>query len=160
MYRIETKIDTQSAAFKENTEENKKLHAQYREALEKVKLGGSEKARKRHVDRGKLLPRERVARLLDRNTPFLEVCALAAYDMYNNEAPSAGIITGIGTVHGRQFMVVANDATVKGGTYYPTTIRKHARAQEIAERNHLPSIYLVDSGGVFLPLQAGVFPDK
>ncbi|MDH4033097.1 MAG: methylcrotonoyl-CoA carboxylase, partial [candidate division Zixibacteria bacterium] len=160
MYRIETKIDSSSEAFKQNSELNKAQHAQFKERLEQVKLGGSEKARKRHTDRGKLLPRERLAKLLDRNTPFLELSSLAAYDMYDNDAPSAGIITGIGTVHGKDVMVVVNDATVKGGTYYPMTVLKHARAQEIAEKNHLPSVYLVDSGGVFLPRQSGVFPDK
>ena len=160
MFRIESKIDTKSAVFKENAEQNRALHAEFAERLQSVKQGGSEKARKRHVDRGKLLPRDRVARLLDKNTPFLELSPMAAYNMYDNDAPSAGIITGIGTVHGRQVMVIANDATVKGGTYYPMTILKHARAQAVAEANHLPSVYLVDSGGVFLPLQAGVFPDK
>lgn len=160
MFRIESKIDTNSAIFKENAENNRAFHAKFAERLKKVKLGGSEKARKRHVDRGKLLPRDRVARMLDKNSPFLELSSLAAHDMYNNDAPSAGIITGIGTVHGRQVMVIANDATVKGGTYYPMTILKHARAQAVAEANHLPCVYLVDSGGVFLPLQAGVFPDK
>jgi len=160
MFRIESKIDTNSAIFKENAENNRAFHVEFAERLRNVKLGGSEKARKRHVDRGKLLPRDRVARLLDKNSPFFELSPLAAHDMYNNDAPSAGIITGIGTVHGRQVMVIANDATVKGGTYYPMTILKHARAQAVAEANHLPSVYLVDSGGVFLPLQAGVFPDK
>ena len=160
MFRIESKIDTNSAIFKENAENNRAFHAEFAERLRKVKLGGSEKARKRHVDRGKLLPRDRVARLLDKNSPFLELSPLAAHDMYGNDAPSAGIITGIGTVHGRQVMVIANDATVKGGTYYPMTILKHARAQAVAEANYLPSVYLVDSGGVFLPLQAGVFPDQ
>lgn len=160
MYRIETKIDSSSEAYKQNTELNKAQHAQFKERLEQIKLGGSEKARKRHTDRGKLLPRERLAKLLDRNTPFLELSSLAAYDMYDNDAPCAGIITGIGTVHGKDVMVVVNDATVKGGTYYPMTVLKHARAQEIAEKNHLPSVCLVDSGGIFLPKQSGVFPDK
>ncbi len=160
MYRIETRIDSSSEQFRQNDELNRAQHALFKERLEQVRLGGSEKARKRHTDRGKLLPRDRLAKLLDRNTPFLELSPLAAYDMYDNDAPCAGIITGIGTVHGREVMVVVNDATVKGGTYYPMTVLKHARAQEIAERNHLPSIYLVDSGGVFLPLQSGVFPDK
>jgi acetyl-CoA carboxylase carboxyltransferase component len=160
MFRIETKIDTNSAAYKENFEKNKAAHALFKERLEQVKLGGSEKARQRHIARKKLLPRERLARLLDKDTPFLELSPLAAYDMYDNDAPSAGIITGIGTVHGREVMVVVNDATVKGGTYYPMTILKHARAQAIAETNRLPCIYLVDSGGIFLPLQSGTFPDK
>ena len=160
MYRIETKIDTASAQFRENTEKNKVLHREFKERLDKIKLGGPEKSRARHLERGKLLPRDRVARLLDPNTPFLELSTLAAYDMYDNEAPSAGIICGIGRVHGREVVVVANDATVKGGTYYPMTILKHARAQELAETNNLPCIYLVDSGGIFLPLQAGTFPGK
>jgi len=160
MFRIETKVDTASDVYKLNYDLNKAQHSQFKERLEQIKMGGSEKARKRHTDRGKLLPRERLAKLLDRNTPFLELSPLAAYDMYDNDAPCAGIITGIGTVHGKEFMVVVNDATVKGGTYYPMTVLKHARAQEVAQRNHLPSIYLVDSGGVFLPLQSGVFPDK
>ncbi|MEW6049912.1 MAG: carboxyl transferase domain-containing protein [Candidatus Zixiibacteriota bacterium] len=160
MFRIETKIDTSDAAFKENVAKNKVSHQLFKERLEKVKLGGPEKSRQRHVERGKLLPRERLARVLDKNTPFLELSPLAAYDMYDNDAPAAGIITGIGSIHGREVMVVVNDATVKGGTYYPMTILKHARAQEIAEKNNLPCVYLVDSGGIFLPLQSGTFPDK
>ena len=160
MYRLESKVDTSSVEFKKNREANRALHAEFKARLEQVKQGGPERARKRHLERGKLLPRERLARLLDRNTPFLELSPLAAWDMYDNEAPSAGIICGIGLVHGREVMVVVNDATVKGGTYYPLTVRKHCRAQEVAETNHLPCIYLVDSGGVFLPLQSGVFPDK
>lgn len=160
MFRIESKIDPQSADFKENAQKNKAQHLEFKERLEQTKLGGPEHARQRHIDRKKILPRDRVAKLLDRNSPFLELSPLAAYDMYDNDAPSAGIITGIGTVHGREVMVVANDATVKGGTYYPITILKHARAQQIAEENNLPCVYLVDSGGIFLPLQSGVFPDK
>ena len=160
MFRLESKVDTKSASYKENLEQNKALHAQFKERLEKIKLGGPEKSRKRHTDRGKLLPRDRLAKLLDRNTPFLELSPLAAYDMYDNQAPAAGMITGVGIVHGREVMVVVNDATVKGGTYYPMTILKHARAQAIAEKNNLPCVYLVDSGGIFLPLQSGTFPDK
>jgi acetyl-CoA carboxylase carboxyltransferase component len=160
MFRIESKADTKSDAYKDNYEKNKQQHLQFKETLEKVKLGGPEKSRQRHIDRGKLLPRDRLAKLLDRNTPFLELSPLAAYDMYDNDAPAAGIITGIGTVHGREVMIIVNDATVKGGTYYPMTILKHARAQKIAEDNNLPCIYLVDSGGIFLPLQSGTFPDK
>jgi acetyl-CoA carboxylase carboxyltransferase component len=160
MFRLESKVDTKSAIYKENLEKNKALHVEFKERLEKVKLGGPEKSRKRHTDRGKLLPRERLAKLLDRDTPFLELSSLAAYDMYDNAAPAAGMITGIGVVHGREVMVVVNDATVKGGTYYPMTILKHARAQAIAEKNNLPCVYLVDSGGIFLPLQSGTFPDK
>lgn len=160
MFRIESKIDTKSADFKENAKSNKLVHAAFKERLEQVKLGGPEKSRQRHLDRGKLLTRDRVKKLLDKNTPFLELSSLAAWDMYDNNAPSAGIITGVGVVHGREVMVIANDATVKGGTYYPMTILKHARAQEVAETNHLPCVYLVDSGGIFLPLQSGTFPDK
>ncbi len=160
MFRLETKVDTNSAIYKENREANLAMHRQFKEHLEKVKLGGPEKSRQRHLDRGKLLPRDRVAKLLDKNTPFLELSPLAAYDMYDNDAPAAGIICGVGIVHGREVMVIANDATVKGGTYYPMTILKHARAQRVAEENHLPCVYLVDSGGIFLPLQQGTFPDK
>jgi acetyl-CoA carboxylase carboxyltransferase component len=160
MRRIESKVDTKSQDFRENQAHLQGLVEQFRERLETVKQGGPEKARKRHLDRKKLLPRDRVAKLFDRNTPFLELSPFAAYEMYDNEAPSAGMITGIGVVHGREVLVVANDATVKGGTYFPETIKKHIRAQEIALENCLPCVYLVDSGGVFLPLQAGVFPDK
>ncbi len=123
-------------------------------------LGGNEKSRERHTSRGKLLPRERVERLLDPGSPFLEIGQLAACDMYGGEIPGAGEITGIGRVSGRQCMIVCNDATVKGGTYYPMTVKKHLRAQEIAEANFLPCIYLVDSGGANLPHQAEVFPDR
>jgi acetyl-CoA carboxylase carboxyltransferase component len=160
MYRIESKVDLKSDQFKANDTANREAHRLFKERLEQVKLGGPERSRTRHTERGKLLPRDRVARLLDKNTPFLELSPLAAYDMYDNDAPSAGIICGVGVVHGREVMVIANDATVKGGTYYPMTILKHARAQEIAEQNNLPCVYLVDSGGIFLPLQAGTFPDK
>lgn len=160
MFRIESKIDPKSATFKENQARNRELHLEFKERLEQVKLGGPEKSRQRHIERKKLLPRDRLAKLLDKNTPFLELSPLAAYDMYDNDAPSAGIITGIGTVHGKEVMVVVNDATVKGGTYYPMTILKHARAQYIAQENRLPCVYLVDSGGIFLPLQSGTFPDK
>jgi acetyl-CoA carboxylase carboxyltransferase component len=160
MFRIESKIDVNSPQFKENVEKNREQHRVFRERLAQAKLGGPEKSRLRHVDRNKLLPRDRLAGLLDKNTPFLELSPLAAYDMYDNDAPAAGIITGIGTVRGREVMVVVNDATVKGGTYYPITILKHARAQQVALENRLPCIYLVDSGGIFLPLQSGTFPDK
>lgn len=160
MFRIESKADTKSTAFKDNADKNRALHLEFKERLEKIKLGGPEKSRQRHIERGKLLPRERVAKLLDKNSPFLELSPLAAYDMYDNEAPSAGMIAGVGIIHGREVMVIANDATVKGGTYYPMTILKHARAQEVAEVNNLPCIYLVDSGGIFLPMQSGTFPDK
>jgi acetyl-CoA carboxylase carboxyltransferase component len=125
-----------------------------------VQEGGPPKYRERHQSRKKLLVRERLEKLFDRNTPFLELNALAAYDMYDNQAPGAGMVTGVGVVHGREVLVIANDATVKGGTYFPMTIKKHIRAQEVALENRLPCIYLVDSGGIFLPHQAGTFPDK
>jgi 3-methylcrotonyl-CoA carboxylase beta subunit len=139
---------------------NRALAAQLREAVAQTALGGPEDARKRHVARGKLLPRDRVNRLLDPGSPFLEVGALAAHGLHGGEAPGAGIITGIGRVAGREVMVVANDATVKGGAYFPETVKKHLRAQEIALQNRLPSVYLVDSGGANLPHQAEVFPDR
>ena len=160
MFRIESKIDTKSTEFKENDRLNREASQRYKERLAVIKQGGPEKARKLHTDRGKILPRERLERLLDQNTPFLELSSLAAYGLYDNEAPASGMITGIGVVHGREVMVVVNDATVKGGTYFPETIKKHIRAQDIALENKLPYIYLVDSGGIFLPMQAGVFPDK
>jgi 3-methylcrotonyl-CoA carboxylase beta subunit len=125
-----------------------------------IKAGGGERARQRHLERGKMLPRERVRGLLDEGAPFLEVSQLAAYGLYDDEVPSAGVIAGIGRVMGREVMIVANDATVKGGTYYPITVKKHLRAQEIAEANHLPCVYLVDSGGANLPNQDEVFPDR
>lgn len=160
MYRLETKIDVNSSEFKKNKEEFLKILGNYRETLKTVKKGGSPRAIQKHKERGKLLARERVELLLDRNTPFLELSPLAAYDMYDNQFPSAGIITGIGVVHGREVMIVANDATIKGGTYMKEAIKKHIRAQEIALENHLPCVYMVDSGGVFLHEQADVFPDK
>ena len=160
MFRIESKVDTKSKEYKENFEHMKKVVAEYKERLAQVQEGGPPKYRELHKSRGKLLPRERIEKLFDRNTPFLELTPLAANGMYDNEAPGAGIITGIGVVHGREILVVANDATVKGGTYYPMTIKKHIRAQEIALANRLPCIYLVDSGGIFLPHQSGTFADK
>ncbi|QDZ16587.1 carboxyl transferase domain-containing protein [Humibacter ginsenosidimutans] len=138
----------------------RELVADLRDRLARAALGGPERSRERHVARGKLLPRERVDRLLDAGSPFLEIAPLAAIGMYDDEAPGAGIITGIGLVHGRQVMVVCNDATVKGGTYFPMTVKKHLRAQEIALENRLPCIYLVDSGGAYLPMQDEVFPDR
>ena len=136
------------------------LVAQLRSRLEIVKKGGGEAAVKRHKERGKMFVRERIEAVIDPDTPFLEFSALAANGMYGNEAPSAGIITGIGVIHGHHTVIVANDATVKGGTYFPTTVKKHLRAQEIAMQNRLACLYLVDSGGAFLPLQAEVFPDR
>src|SRR6059058_1483545 len=136
------------------------LVAELRERTDQVALGGGERALERHRSRGKLPARERVDRLCDPGTAFLELNALAAWDVYDGQAPGAGIVTGIGVIEGRECVLVANDATVKGGTYFPMTVKKHLRAQEIAEQNHLPCIYLVDSGGAFLPLQAEVFPDR
>lgn len=160
MYRIESKISTKSAEFQENRRHMLDLVKKYRKRLEEAEKGGPERAREKHKSRGKLTARERLDRLFDRNTPFLEFNTLAACDMYKNEAPAAGIITGVGVVHGREVLVIANDATVKGGTYFPMTIKKHVRAQQIAMENRLPCVYLVDSGGIFLPEQAGTFPDR
>ena len=146
---------------KQNNETfNKELAEELLQLIRKATLGGPEKQRERHISRGKLLVRERIDRLIDPNTPFLELSPLAANGQYNDEFPAAGIVTGIGIIHEREVMIVANDATVKGGTYVHETIKKHLRAQEIAEKNHLPSIYMVDSGGIFLPQQANVFSDK
>ena len=136
------------------------LLADLQERLDRVRAGGGERARERHLSRGKLLPRDRVERLCDPGAPFLELSALAAEELYDGDAPGAGMVTGIGTVCGRHVVVVANDATVKGGTYYPMTVKKHLRAQEIALTNRLPCVYLVDSGGAFLPMQDEVFPDR
>ncbi len=160
MSRIISKIDPGSAAFQANHALNEGLARALRERTDEAALGGPASARERHVSRGKLLPRQRVERLLDVGAPFLEIGALAANGMYDDEAPAAGIITGIGRVSGREVMIVANDATVKGGAYFPITVKKHLRAQEIAEQNRLPCIYLVDSGGANLPHQAEVFPDR
>ena len=160
MSRLTSSVDPASEGFKKNVEANAALVEDLRARVAQAALGGSEKAREKHTSRGKLLPRERVERLLDPGSPFLEIGQLAACDMYDGEAPAAGIITGIGRVSGRQTMIVANDATVKGGTYYPMTVKKHLRAQEIAEANRLPCVYLVDSGGANLPHQAEVVPDR
>ncbi len=149
-----------SDEFRANHDANAALISDLNAQLERVRQGGGERARERHTGRGKLLPRERVDRLLDPGAPFLECSALAAHGLYDDEAPGAGIITGIGRVSGRECVIVANDATVKGGTYYPMTVKKHLRAQEIALHNQLPCIYLVDSGGAFLPRQDEVFPDR
>jgi len=153
-------------AMKSDTNSNEIHHLalakELQDRLDKIKEGGGKKAVERHHLRGKLLPRERIDRILDPGSPFLELSALAAWDMYEPEGgvPSAGMVTGIGRVHGRECMFVANDATVKGGTYFPLTVKKHLRAQEIAFENKLPCIYLVDSGGAFLPMQDEVFPDR
>jgi 3-methylcrotonyl-CoA carboxylase beta subunit len=160
MERIESRINTNSAEYKDNLRAMESAIANLRTAVERARAGGPESARRLHQQRGKLLARERIKLLLDPQSPFLELSPLAGYGMYRDEAPSAGIVTGIGCVHGRQVMVVANDATVKGGTYYPMTVKKHLRAQEIALENRLPCVYLVDSGGAFLPLQDEIFPDR
>ncbi len=157
---IETHLDRNSAEFQENALYFQQLLDELQQHTEQVQQGGGADAVARHRKRNKLLARERVQLLCDPDTPFLEFSPLAAWDVYENEAPSAGIVTGIGVVEGQECVIIANDATVKGGTYYPITVKKHLRAQEIAEQNHLPCIYLVDSGGAFLPLQADVFPDR
>src|SRR5690348_12223291 len=158
--RIDSKIATESEEFRARYDHNRGLAEKLRADVAQAAKGGPEKHRQRHVERGKLLPRDRVERLLDPGSPFLEIGQLASCDMYEGEVPGAGIIAGIGRVAGRQVMIVCNDATVKGGTYYPLTVKKHLRAQEIAEENRLPCIYLVDSGGANLPFQADVFPDR
>jgi acetyl-CoA carboxylase carboxyltransferase component len=157
---IKSHIDKASDQYRSNHDHMVGLVTQLGERLDVVRQGGGPESISRHRSRNKMLARERVERLIDPATPFLEFSALAAWDMYSNEAPSAGMITGIGVVSGQECLIIANDATVKGGTYYPVTVKKHLRAQEIAEENHLPCIYMVDSGGAFLPLQAEVFPDK
>lgn len=159
MYKIQSKIKTESEEFKKNYQKFKTILNEYKEKLEQIKFRDPEVIKK-HKKRNKLLARERIEKLLDPNTPFLELSPLAAYDQYNNEFPSAGIITGIGIIHGKECMIIANDATVKGGTYIKETIKKHLRAQEIALENRLPCIYMVDSGGAFLPKQSEVFPDR
>ncbi len=153
-------VDTTSEAFRANTAHNRALNDDLRGKVAQAALGGNAKSRERHAARGKLLPRDRVERLLDPGSPFLEIGQLAANGLYDNEVPGAGVIAGIGRISGRQCMIVCNDATVKGGTYYPLTVKKHLRAQEIAQENRLPCIYLVDSGGANLPHQAEVFPDR
>lgn len=157
---LKTHVKPSSSEFKDNAEYHKKLIKEYDERLAQVKEGGGSEARKRHESRGKLFARDRIAALLDPGTEFLEFSALAAWGHYEGSAPSAGVITGIGSIHGKPVVIVANDATVKGGTYFPLTVKKHVRAQEIALENRLPCVYLVDSGGAYLPLQAQVFPDR
>jgi 3-methylcrotonyl-CoA carboxylase beta subunit len=160
MPRLATAVDPRSAAFLGNAELNRGLAATLRERVAEAALGGPESSRRRHVERGKLLPRQRVERLLDIGSPFLEIGQLTAYGLYDGEAPGAGLICGIGRVRGREVMILANDATVKGGAYFPLTVKKHLRAQEIALQNRLGCVYLVDSGGANLPHQAEVFPDR
>lgn len=160
MPALESKLNPRSQDFQDNRAKMQALVDDLRAKVAQNALGGGEKAREKHLARGKLLPRERVDLLLDAGAPFLELSQLAALDMYDNQAPGAGVICGIGRVSGVECMIVANDPTVKGGTYYPMTVKKHLRAQEIAAENRLPCIYLVDSGGAFLPLQDEVFPDR
>ena len=160
MPTLKSQLSTRSPEFRENETHHKNLARELEEKLSATRLGGSEDSRKRHTERGKLLARDRVEKLLDPGSAFLDLSPLAADAMYEGAAPGAGIVTGIGLVHGREVMVVANDATVKGGTYFPLTVKKHLRAQEIARENHLPCVYLVDSGGAFLPMQSDVFPDR
>ena len=157
---LETKLSRESDEFRANAVHNHALAEALREKVAVAAQGGSERARAKHTARGKLLPRDRVERLLDPGSPFLEVGQLAANGLYHDEVPGAGVIAGIGRVSGRQVMILCNDATVKGGTYYPISVKKHLRAQEIALENRLPCVYLVDSGGANLPNQADDFPDK
>ena len=157
---LESRVRTDDPEFQANRRHMLRLVSELRDRLARAKEGGGAKYLQRHREQGKLPVRERVARLLDPDTPFLELSPLAAGGMHDDEAPAAGIITGIGRVSGRDVVVVANDATVKGGTYFPITVKKHLRAQQIALDNRLPCIYLVDSGGAYLPLQAEVFPDR
>ena len=157
---IQSKHNSNSVEAAKNRDFNQKILEQLRQKIKEHSQGGRPDMVKRHKERGKLLARERIEELIDPDTPFLELSTLAAHGLYNDEVPSAGIVTGIGVVHGREVMIIANDATVKGGTYYPLTVKKHLRAQEVAQENYLPCIYLVDSGGAFLPMQDEVFPDK
>jgi 3-methylcrotonyl-CoA carboxylase beta subunit len=158
--QLESQLDTRSEAFRANAEAMRALVADLRALVDQLAEGGGKAARERHLSRGKLLPRDRIRLLLDPGAPFLEFSQLAAYGMYGDDVPCAGILTGIGRIAGRECVVVANDATVKGGTYYPITVKKHVRAQEIAAQNRLPCVYLVDSGGANLPNQDEVFPDR
>ncbi len=160
METLTSKVDPLSPVFAANAAAQRELVTDLRSRLATAALGGPERSRERHVARGKLLPRERIDQLLDDGSPFLEIAPLAANGMYDDECPGAGVIAGIGLVHGRHVLVISNDATVKGGTYYPMTVKKHLRAQEIALENNLPCVYLVDSGGAFLPRQDEVFPDR
>ncbi|MEZ4704067.1 MAG: carboxyl transferase domain-containing protein [Bdellovibrionota bacterium] len=155
-----SQIKVSSETFQENLRYHKGLAQDLKKTTDQVRLGGGESYRKKHEERGKLFVRDRISLLVDSGTPFLELSALAGWDMYDGACPGAGMVTGIGSVCGRQVMIVANDATVKGGTYFPMTVKKHLRAQEIAKENRLPCIYLVDSGGAYLPLQSEVFPDR
>src|SRR6266705_2591022 len=157
---IESRLDPRDASFARNRDALAALVADLRSKVATIEQGGGDVARARHAGRGKLLPRERVRALLDPGSPFLELSQLAAYGMYEDNIAAAGIITGVGRISGRECVIVANDATIKGGTYYPMTVKKHLRAQDIARQNHLPCVYMVDSGGAFLPLQDEIFPDE
>jgi 3-methylcrotonyl-CoA carboxylase beta subunit len=160
MFVLSSQIDQSQTQFKNNSMYLKELTAQLKKQLEKVKLAGGEQAVEKHRARDKYLPRERIDMILDEGSPFLELSPLAANQLYDDEVPAAGIVTGIGLIHGQEVLIIANDATVKGGTYFPLTIKKHLRAQEVALENFLPCLYLVDSGGAYLPMQDEVFPDK
>jgi 3-methylcrotonyl-CoA carboxylase beta subunit len=160
MSTLNSQVQPQSPEFKANAEHHTKLFQELKQKLETARMGGGPELKKKHESRGKLFVRDRIQQLIDPGTPFLELSPLAAHGLYNDQTPGAGVVTGIGLVHGREVVIVANDATVKGGTYFPMTVKKHIRAQEIARENHLPCVYLVDSGGAFLPMQAEVFPDK
>src|SRR5690606_26037110 len=160
MTAFRTKIDPTSDDFARNAEINRKLAEDVKRLADEIRIGGPEPARVRHAERGKLAARERIARLLDRGSPWLEIGLFAAHDVYDEPLPAAGLVAGIGRVAGKHAMIVANDATVKGGTYYPLTVKKHLRAQEVALENRLPCVYLVDSGGAYLPMQDEVFPDR
>ena len=160
MNSIESKIDIHSQEFSENYEKNKKLNYKLRQTISKIEKMGSQDSVERHIKRGKLTVRDRINFLLDKKSFFIELSPLAGYEVYESPLPASGLVSGIGKIHGIRCMIIANDATVKGGTYFPITIKKHLRAQEIAMENHLPCIYLVDSGGAFLPKQDEVFPDR
>ncbi|MDX1540762.1 MAG: carboxyl transferase domain-containing protein, partial [Geminicoccaceae bacterium] len=160
MSALRSRVDRRSDDYRRRSEAMSALARDLRDQVHKIKQGGGERARERHLARGKLLPRERVRRLLDPGAPFLELSQLAAHGMYDDEVPAAGLITGLGRISGRTCVIVANDATVKGGTYYPITVKKHVRAQRVALQNRLPCVYLVDSGGANLPNQDEVFPDR
>src|SRR5271168_665727 len=160
MDRIESRLNINSDEFRRNRDAMDSIVKRLRAEIERVRQGGPAHARELHVERGKLLARDRVKKLLDPGSPFIELSALAAWGMYGGEAPAASLVTGIGRIQGREAVIVANDATVKGGTYYPITVKKHLRAQQIAIENRLPCVYLVDSGGAFLPLQSEIFPDR
>eukprot|EP01132_Coremiostelium_polycephalum_P002527 gene2527-3130_t len=160
MHILDAHIDKNAPEFKDNVSSMNQIVSQLKQVIEKVKLGGGPKLNERHLSRGKMLPRQRIDSLIDPGSPFLEFSQLAGHEMYGEDVPAGGIITGIGTVQGQECVIVANDSTVKGGTYFPITVKKHLRAQEIAQENNLPCIYLVDSGGANLPRQADVFPDR